>query len=469
MGILLAFGRGFLDLDLPRGYDWRVLEARSAPALPDAAAAIGQALDCPVSGPSLRELARGKRSAAISVCDITRPVPYPVLLPPLLERLESAGIPREAITILIATGLHRPATQDEIAEILSPAVASRYRVVNHRARERNEHRSLGSTRSGTPVYIDERFMAADLHITSGLIEPHLMLGFSGGRKLVAPGLAFEDTIKSIHSPRFMRDPRAVEGSIEGNSVHAELLEIARMARHDFMLDAAIARDRSIAGVFAGAPEAAHAEAVRFVSAAMLQELDGPVDAVITSAAGYPLDLTFYQAIKGITAAGKIVKPGGRILLIAACNEGTGSPDFADMLREGISDRDFLDRIVNAPVLVDQWQLEKLALVTRHADVLYFVPGLPADYYPALWGRAYASAREALAALLDGLPAGAVIAVVPDGPYVLAHAGTGFQDSARADANTHNPDENQTEGGDFGLRDRLVEKQPRPEKRTDIAG
>ncbi len=421
MGIRLAFGRGVLDLELPPGYDWRVLEARSAAALPDAAAAIGQALDSPVSGPSIEESARGKRSAAISVCDITRPVPYPVMLPPLLERLERAGVPRAEITILIATGLHRPATPDEIAEILSPAIAGRYRVANHRARELNEHRSLGSTRSGTPVYIDERFMDAELHLTSGLIEPHLMLGFSGGRKLIAPGLAYQDTIKSIHSPRFMRDPRAVEGSIEGNSVHAELLEIARMARHDFMLDVAIARDRSISGVFAGKPEAAHAEAVRFVSAAMLQELDGPVDAVITSAAGYPLDLTFYQAIKGITAAGKIVKPGGKILLIAACGEGTGSPDFADMLREGIPDREFLDRIANAPVLVDQWQLEKLALVTRSADVLYFVPGLPADYYPALWGTAYASPEEALKALLDGLPRGATVAVLPEGPYVLAAA------------------------------------------------
>jgi nickel-dependent lactate racemase len=343
------------------------------------------------------------------------------MLPPVLERLERAGIPRAAITIIIATGLHREATREEIVEILSPAIASQYRVVNHHARDLTEHRHLGTTRSGTPVYIDERFMSADLHITCGLIEPHLMLGFSGGRKLVAPGVAYQDTIKSIHSPRFMRDPKAVEGSIEGNTVHAELLEIARMARHDFMLDVAITRDRRISGVFAGEPEPAHAEAVRFVSAAMTHELGEPVDAAITSAAGYPLDLTFYQAIKGITAAGKVVKPGGKILLIAACSEGTGSRDFADMLREGISDQAFLDRIAHAPVLVDQWQLEKLALVTRRVDVLYFVPGLPADYYPALWGQAYATPQEGLKALLEGLPHGATIAVMPEGPYVLADA------------------------------------------------
>jgi lactate racemase len=415
----LAFGRNHVDLELPPGYDWRVLEARSAPALPDPEAAIERALDAPFSGPSLERLARYKTSATVSVCDITRPVPYPIVLPPLLARLEHAGIPRTATTIIIATGLHRPATDAEIVEILGPSIASQYRVVNHHARELSEHRRLGQTRSGTPVHIDERFMAADLHLTCGLIEPHLMLGFSGGRKLVAPGVAYQDTIKAIHSPRFMRDPRAVEGSIEGNTVHAELLEIARMARHDFMLDVAITRDRKISGVFAGEPEEAHAEAVRFVSAAMRHDLDGPVDAAITSAAGYPLDLTFYQAIKGVTAAGQVVKPGGKILVAGACSEGAGSPDFAAMLREGISDRAFLDRIASAPVIPDQWQLEKLALITRRIDVLYFVPGLSADYYPALWGKAYESAAAALSAFLEGLPRGATIAVMPEGPYVLA--------------------------------------------------
>jgi nickel-dependent lactate racemase len=421
MRIRLAFGRRGLELDLPSSHDWQVLDARSAPPLPDAAAAIGHALDSPFSGPPIAQLARNAGSAAISVCDITRPVPYPLMLPPLLSRLEQSGVPREGITILIATGLHRPATDAEIREILTPAIAAAYRVVNHRARERSEHRHLGSTRSGTPVYIDERFMAADLHITCGLIEPHLMLGFSGGRKLVAPGVAFEDTIKRIHSPVFMRDPRAVEGSIEGNSVHAELLEIARMARHDFMLDVAITRDRRISGVFAGEPEKAHAEAVRFVSAAMRHELKAPVDAVITSCAGYPLDLTYYQAIKGITAAGRIVKPGGRILLIAECAEGVGSPDFAAMIRAGLTDREFLDRIERAPVIADQWQLEKLALVTRRASVIYYVPGLPSEYYPLLWGKTALNPAEAVAAFLDGLPRDASSVVLPEGPYVLASA------------------------------------------------
>jgi nickel-dependent lactate racemase len=414
-----AFDRSGLDLPLPDGFRYRLLETRNAKPLADPVAAIESALDAPIAGPPLTELAKGRHSAAISVCDITRPVPNRVVLPPLLKRLESAGIARDAITILIATGLHRPATQAEIDEILGHEIARTYRVVNHHARQLDEHRHLGSTAAGTPVYIDERFVSADLHITAGLIEPHLMLGFSGGRKLVAPGVAGQDTIKRIHSPHFMRDPRACEGSIEGNTLHRELLEIARMARHDFMVDVSITRERGISGVFAGEPEQAHAAGVRFVSSAMLQELSGKVDAAITTAAGYPLDMTFYQAIKGITAAAQIVKPGGRILLMAACGEGCGSAEFVAFLREGLSDAEYLERITQGPVIVDQWQLEKLALVTRTIDVLFYVPGLSAEFYPMLWGHAYASPESAVAALVDGLAPESEIALIPEGPYVLA--------------------------------------------------
>ena len=152
---------------------------------------------------------------------------------------------------------------------------------------------------------------------------------------------------------------------------------------------------------------------------MLEQLDEPVDAVITTSAGYPLDLTFYQAIKGITAASHIVKPGGRILLVAACQEGPGAPEFRRMLTEFPSDKTFMDHILKTPVVVDQWQLEKLALVTAKCEVLFYVPGLPKDYYPSLWGRAFQSLDEAVAVLTSGLPDGARIAVIPEGPYVLA--------------------------------------------------
>jgi nickel-dependent lactate racemase len=249
-----------------------------------------------------------------------------------------------------------------------------------------------------------------------------MLGFSGGRKLIAPGLAAEKTIKVLHSSKFMRDSRAVEGSIEENPLHRELLEISRMARHDFLVDVALARgigQRPIAAIFAGEPVAAHRQGMEFVSQVMLETLDEPVDAVITTAAGYPLDLTFYQAIKGITAASHIVKRGGKILLLAECAEGSGGAEFSEMLAKHPSDRGFMDEIATAAVVVDQWQLEKLALVTAKSDVLYYVPGLPREYDASLWGKAYATPETAIAALTSALPPKAHIALIPEGPYVLA--------------------------------------------------
>jgi nickel-dependent lactate racemase len=364
-------------------------------------------------------LAAGKRTAAIAVCDITRPAPNRLTLPPVLQRLEQVGIPREGITILIATGLHREATDAEIQTIVGAQIAANYRVVNHDARDLGSHQWLGTTKRGTPVYVDKRFVEADLHITLGFIEQHLMLGFSGGRKLVTPGLAAKETIEVIHSPRFMREPMATEGSIDENPLHAELLEMAAMARHDFMLDVTLTREREISGVFAGAPVSAHAAGVSFLRSTSLTVLPALADAVITSAAGYPLDLTFYQTIKGVTAAQHIVKPGGRILVLGECPEGIGSPEFSQKLRMFSGFESYLDQLANEEVVVDQWQLEKLALVGLSNELYFFTPGVSRGELGALGPRCFSSIDDALAKLFQDLPPGARVLLVPEGPYAFA--------------------------------------------------
>lgn len=423
-----SFGKNGIDVSVPVTFPCQVIRSRCAPALDDLAAALDAALDCPIGCAPLSALAEGKKSAAISVCDITRPAPNRLTLPPLLRRLHDVGIPVEGVTILIATGLHRPATKEEIDIIVGPEIAAAYRVVSHEARALAEHRWLGTTGRGTPVHIDERFMAADLHITLGFVEQHLMLGFSGGRKLIAPGLAAQETIKVIHSPKFMREPLAKEGSIANNPLHAELLEIARMARHDFILDVALTQERRIAGVFAGDPVKAHAAGVEFVETTSLQRISEPVDVAISSAAGYPLDLTFYQAIKGITAAQHIVKPGGRILIVAECAEGVGSGEFARKLKTLTGFEKFLEEIRDSPVEVDQWQLERLALTALKFQLFFYVPGVAKSDLGFLSERAFVRWGEALAAVLDGLPVGARVALVPEGPYTFARAETAYTSS-----------------------------------------
>jgi nickel-dependent lactate racemase len=419
MRVDFAFGKSGLEVELPEGPRYRVMEAVWAKALDDETAALERALDQPAGTAGLAELAKGRKSAAISVCDITRPAPNRLTLPPVLRRLEQAGIPRESTYILIATGLHRPATDSEIVEILGPEIAAVYPVVNHNARELADHRHLGTTKSGTPVFIDKRYVDAELHITLGFIEQHLMAGFSGGRKLIAPGIAYQDTIKALHSPRFMRDVRAVEGSIEENPLHKELLEIAAMAGHDFILDVVLTRGRKICAAFAGEPRAAHQEGIEFVRRNTTAWIAGQVDAAVTTAAGYPLDLTFYQAVKGVTAATHIVKRGGVILVLAACSEGAGAHEFSRLLKESRDAATFLEAISSSPVTIDQWQLEKLALVAQTHRVWFYTPGLPQEYHKNLWGPIFASAPEALEALAREVGKDGEVAVIPEGPYVFA--------------------------------------------------
>ncbi len=416
-----SFGKSGIEVSVPDSYACQVVRSHSAAPLADVAAELAAALDYPIGCAPLVNLAAGKRTAAISVCDITRPAPNAVTLPPLLARLHTAGIPMEGITILIATGLHREATKEEIEIIVGPEIAKKYRVASHDARNFKAHRALGSTKRGTPVYIDERFMAADLHITLGFIEQHLMLGFSGGRKLIAPGQAAQETIKAIHAPRFMREPMATEGSIVDNPLHAELLEVARMARHDFILDVTLTQERGISGVFAGDPVKAHAAGVEFVQTTCLENLGEPADVVITSGAGYPLDLTFYQIVKGVTAAQHIAKRGGRILIVGECAEGVGSPEFAHRMRTLTGFQDFLDEIREAPVEVDQWQLEKLALTGLKHELYFYMPGVAKTQLGRLGERTFNDLNEAVASVLQGLPTDARVVLVPDGPYTYARA------------------------------------------------
>lgn len=419
MNVKLAFGREGVEVELPSHVRTTVLEAKFAEAVQSADSALTEALRQPFGTPPLFDLATGEKTAAISICDITRPAPNRIVLPHVLRTLEQAGVPKSGICILIATGLHRAATRQELHEIVGPEILGRYTVVSHDARDAASHIDLGSTRSGTRVFIDRRFIESDLHISLGFIEPHLMLGFSGGRKLVAPGLAGEETIKRLHSPFFMRNPRVVEGSFPDNPLHHELLEIARMARHDFLIDVALTRSRQIARVFAGDPVVAHATGVAFVRQSTLAILEEPVDAVITTSAGYPLDLTYYQSVKGVTAASHIVKEGGAILLAAACEEGLGSPEFIRFVRRFSTAQACLEATAKEPVVIDQWQLEKLALVAQQAQLAFCTPGIPPEDRAYLWGPVFESPTEAVATVCANLPRGARVAIIPDGPYVFS--------------------------------------------------
>jgi len=422
MKVQLAFDRKGTTVNIPDELDAQVLRPRFASGLADEDAALAAAIASPIGCPGLKELARGKRSAAISVCDITRPAPNKTVLPHVIRALQAGGIATSEITILIATGLHREATAEELEEIVGEDILKQHPVHSHRAKEIDEQVFLGETATGTQAFVDARFVEADLRITLGFIEPHLMAGFSGGRKLISIGLAGERTIKRLHSPLYMRDPKATEGSFPDNPLHRELLEIAAMAGHHFMVDVALTDKRAIAAVFAGEPVSAHAQGVEFVRQSTLASIDQPADAVITTSGGYPLDLTFYQAVKGLTAAAHIVRDGGEILLAAACNEGLGGPEFSQLVRESDDSSALLDALSQRSVRVDQWQAEKLAMVAQRAKLSFCVPGLSASDRSNLWGPSHTDAQAAVDGMMGRLQEGARVVVIPEGPYVFSQLG-----------------------------------------------
>jgi nickel-dependent lactate racemase len=343
-----------------------------------------------------------------------------MILRPVLRILEEAGIPRERITILIATGLHRPNDGDELVEMVGPFIAQHYRIENHHGQNLDEHTHLGDSLRGVPVWIDARYVHADLKLAVGLIEPHLMAGFSGGRKLICPGIAALETVKVWHSPAFLEHPRATAGILDGNPVHEENTWIARRAGCDFIINVVLDAQRRPLKFVAGDLEQAFLEGCAFVRDIVTDTVPEPVDIVVTSSAGYPLDTTFYQSVKGMIAALPIVKQGGTIIMAASLTEGVGSPQFRSLFDEHASLDAFMDAILSDDYFVmDQWQLEEMARVCRKAQVVVVSDGMPPDLLSRLFVHPAPSVEAAVSQALERHGPDATIAVMPKGPYVVA--------------------------------------------------
>jgi nickel-dependent lactate racemase len=420
MRVTLEYGRTGLEVELPDASVVRTLSYRSADPLADPDSALRRRLEQPTGSARLAELAAGRRTACVLICDITRPVPNALILRPLLDTLENAGIARDAITILIATGLHRPNEGDELVEMVGPFIADNYRIENHFGQRLEEHVYLGESPRGVPIWIDSRYVQADLKIAVGLIEPHFMAGFSGGRKLICPGIASLETIRAWHSPAFLEHPRADSGMLDGNPVHEENTWIARKAGCDFIVNVVLDAERRPLKFVAGDMEQAFLEGCRFVRQLVTDTVPEPVDIVVTSSAGYPLDTTFYQSVKGMVAALPIVREGGTIVLAASLSEGIGSPEFCGLFDEHADLEVFMAKILSEDYFVmDQWQLEKLARVCRTAQVKVVSDGLPAETLNRLFVESADSVESAVASALEQYGPEATIAVIPKGPYVVA--------------------------------------------------
>ena len=420
MRFKLEYGRTGLTVDLPGERIVRTLSYKDAPPLPDPRAALLEAMAHPIGAPPLAELARGRKDACILICDITRPVPNEMILRPMLETLEQAGIPRDKILILVATGLHRPNLGDELVEMVGQFIVDNYRIENHYGQELEQHTYLGDSPRGVPIWIDSRYVQADLKIATGLIEPHLMAGFSGGRKLICPGIAALETVRVWHGPDFLENPNADCGILDGNPVHEENTWIGRKVGCDFIVNVVIDAQRRPLKWVAGDMVDAFLDGVRFVKSVVRDTVEEPVDIVVTSGAGYPLDTTFYQSVKGMTGALPIVKQGGTIIMAASLTQGIGSPEFQSLFKDNATLELFMERVLGKEYFVmDQWQLEELAKVRRKCKVKMVSDGLPAETLNGLFVESAPSIEQAVAESLAEYGPAAKIAVIPKGPYVLA--------------------------------------------------
>ena len=422
MHVELNYGRGKLPVELPDDLQVTVVRKPPMPVLPDPSEAVRKALQEPVGTASLDQLARAARSATIAICDITRPVPNHLFLRPLIEILLRSGIPATSIRVLVATGLHRPNLGAELDELIGdPWVLRTVQVENHYALRDEDHILLGTaTTRGTVVRLDRRFAEADLRIATGLVEPHFMAGYSGGRKVIAPGLAHAETITTFHSARFMADPNAINCNFEGNPLHEEQLEIVRMLGGALALNTVVDEARELSFVNFGEIVASHAEAVDFVRDYAEVSVKRRFKTVVTSAAGYPLDRTYYQTVKGMVGPIDILEPGGRLIVASECSEGLGSAQFVDAQRRLIQlgADEFLHRILlKSHAEVDEWQTQMQLKPMAVGTLQLYSTGLNRAQHTLTGVRSIDSVRSAV---LESIAASgdSAVAVIPEGPYVV---------------------------------------------------
>lgn len=421
MKIDLLYDRDGMTIDLPNEIKATVIGKHRMVPLADPRQAAARALEHPVDGAPLSELARGKKNACILICDITRPVPNDILLPPLLGTLLAAGISRENILILVATGLHRPNEGEELREIIGDdTIFESFPIENHYARDREAHTDLGQTTGGIPIRIDRRFVEADLKIVTGLVEPHFMAGYSGGRKVVAPGVAHQDTILMFHTAGIIEHPNAANCIIEGNPLHNEQLEIVRTIGGIAAVNVVIDEHRRVGFVNFGDIESSHLEAVTFMRRYAEVLVPRRFKTVITTAAGYPLDKTYYQTVKGMVGPMDILEPGGTLIIASACSEGMGSREFivSQRLLCALGPEKFMALLRNRKkAVIDQWESEMLLKPLRVGNIQLYTTGLTKTDLKDTFVESVSSVEAAATASVK-THNDTDVAIIPEGPYVI---------------------------------------------------
>lgn len=420
MHVKLAYGREGLPVDLPETTD--IIEARFVPGVPDEAAAIRQALRQPIESEPLRAKIKPGDTVVIVHSDITRATPNDRILPVLLAELEAAGVARRDMTLINALGTHRRQTEAELRQMLGDQIVDNYRCVQHDAYDDDNLVSRRQTSVGHPVRINRRFLEADVRILTGFIEPHFFAGFSGGPKGVLPALAGAESVLTNHGREMIAHPQATWGITEGNPIWDEMREVALSTDPTFLLNVTLNTDHQITGVFGGDLLAAHRAGCAFVKENAMVAVEAPYDIVITTNSGYPLDQNLYQAVKGMSAANQVIRPGGAMIIAAACTDGL--PDhggYAALLAEAGSPQGILDMIARPGFREqDQWQVQIQAQIQLRAEVHVYSDGLTDAQIEQALLLPCPNIEQTVAQLQAKYGPEARICVIPEGPQTIPY-------------------------------------------------
>jgi len=418
MAIQIPCHRDTVSLTLPPQVEARarILTTGHQSSAPISSPDIEQALQHPIASAPLAQLAQGKRSACIVISDITRPVPNKLLLPPMLKTLEEAGIPRAAITILIATGMHRPNLGEELLELVGSEIAANYRIINHDCHDCGQLRHI-MTIDGSAIEINSHYLDAELKILTGLIEPHPFAGYSGGGKSILPGISSFVTMTFMHSFALVDHPHVATARVEDNPFRQHIDSICRKAGVDFIANVIIDHAKQPIAIFCGDVKQAFLAGSRQAAANSIVKVDKPADLIITSGGGYPLDATFYQSTKGLIATGPVIREGGTILMISGCREGLGSESYCRIIQSAAGSPQKFREIYSNPdnFVIDQWGAQAyFQTLERAGRILLYAPGISQEQI-APFGITMVTDLEAT---LDELTRESeTIYVVPEGPYV----------------------------------------------------
>jgi nickel-dependent lactate racemase len=410
----LAYGDGSLSVEIPPANLLGIVYPREMDRPSeklDETSILRAALEHPIDAPPLRQLVKPGQKVAIITSDLTRPCPSERLIPPIIAELSAASIPDADITIIVALGLHRPMTDEEIDRAISPEVHRRFRILNHNV---NDTIRLGVTSAGTPVEIFRPLVEADVRVCLGNLEFHYFAGYSGGAKTVMPGCASRATVTANHA--MMIRPEAAAGVIQGNPVRADLEEAVAMLGVNFILNVVVDGSHNILDAVAGDVIAAHRQGCELIASRGKVTVPHKSDIVLASAGGYPKDINLYQAHKGLENASYFARKGGVIILSAECREGFGSPVFEEWMLSAASPQEILDRIQRQFVLGGH-KAAAIAAIENNASV-YLVSSLPDDLVRRLFMTPFTSLTEALQAAFKTLGSESQVLVLPQAGSTL---------------------------------------------------